>query len=50
MCDVNCIRWGAKNLTRKEIEGKRIIEVGSYDGTVTFDTSLNCLSPLNMLE
>jgi SAM-dependent methyltransferase len=31
MCDVNCIRWGAKNLTRKEIEGKRVIEVGSYD-------------------
>jgi SAM-dependent methyltransferase len=31
MCDVNCIRWGAKNLARKEIEGKRIIEVGSYD-------------------
>lgn len=31
MCDVNCIRWGAKNLTGKEIEGKRVIEVGSYD-------------------
>ena len=31
MCDINCIRWGAKNLTKDEIRGKTVIEVGSYD-------------------
>jgi SAM-dependent methyltransferase len=31
MCDMNCIRWGARNLTREEVLGKRVIEVGSYD-------------------
>jgi len=31
MCDMNCIRWGARNLTKEEVLGKRVIEVGSYD-------------------
>ena len=31
MCNVDCIRWGAKNLTKEEIKGKTVIEVGSYD-------------------
>lgn len=31
MCNVSCIIFGAKNLTKEEIKGKRIIEVGSYD-------------------
>lgn len=31
MCDVNCFKWGAKNLKDIDIFGKRIIEVGSYD-------------------
>lgn len=31
MCNVNCIKWGAKNLTEENIKGKKIIEVGSYD-------------------
>lgn len=31
MCNVDGIKWGAKNLTKEEIKGKRIIEVGSYD-------------------
>lgn len=31
MCDVNCIRWGARNLSYEEIKGRRVIEVGSYD-------------------
>lgn len=31
MCDMNCIKWGAKNLSREEVLGKRVIEVGSYD-------------------
>jgi SAM-dependent methyltransferase len=31
MCNVNCIVFGAKNLTKEEIIGKKVIEVGSYD-------------------
>lgn len=31
MCNVNCIKWGANNVTEKEVMGKRVIEVGSYD-------------------
>jgi len=31
MCNVNCIKWGAKNLTTEDVRGKRVIEVGSYD-------------------
>ena len=31
MCNINCIRWAAKNLAKSEITGKNIIEVGSYD-------------------
>jgi len=28
---VDCIRWGARNLSEEEVKGKRVIEVGSYD-------------------
>lgn len=31
MCHVSCIIFGAKNLTKEEILGKDILEVGSYD-------------------
>lgn len=31
MCNTDCIRWGARNLSREELRGKRIIEVGSFD-------------------
>ncbi len=31
MCNVNCIRWGARNLSYEEIKGRKVIEVGSYD-------------------
>ena len=31
MCDANCIIFGVHNLSSEEINGKRIIEVGSYD-------------------
>jgi len=31
MCNVNCIRCGADNLSRKEIKGQKVLEVGSYD-------------------
>jgi SAM-dependent methyltransferase len=31
MCDINCILWVARNITKQEIAGKRIIEVGAND-------------------
>ena len=31
MCNANCIRWASRNLTREEVRGKRVIDVGSYD-------------------
>ncbi len=31
MCSMNCIKWGAENLSEEEVKGKRVIEVGSYD-------------------
>ena len=31
VCDSNCVRFGSENLNREEIEGKRVLEVGSYD-------------------
>ena len=31
MCDSNCLDWISKNVTREEIYGKRVIEVGSLD-------------------
>jgi len=31
MCHVSCIVFGVRNLTREEVKGKRIIEVGSRD-------------------
>ena len=31
MCNINCIIFGAKNLTKEEIKGKRVLEVGAYD-------------------
>jgi len=31
MCDVNCILFGARNLSDEEIRGRQILEVGSRD-------------------
>ncbi len=31
MCNVDCIKWGAKILTKEDIKDKKVIEVGSYD-------------------
>ena len=31
MCNIDCIRWGAKNIKKQEVAGKRVLEVGSYD-------------------
>jgi 2-polyprenyl-3-methyl-5-hydroxy-6-metoxy-1,4-benzoquinol methylase len=31
MCDVSCIIFGIKNLSKEEVAGKRVLEIGSYD-------------------
>ena len=31
MCHVSCILFGGTNLTKEEIQGKKVIEVGSFD-------------------
>ena len=31
MCDMDCIRWGARVLGEMEVAGKSVIEVGSHD-------------------
>lgn len=31
MCNIECIRWCYKTLTRAEVTGKKVLEVGSYD-------------------
>lgn len=31
MCNANCVIFGVKNLSKEEIEGKKVIEVGAYD-------------------
>jgi len=31
VCHISCIIFGAKNLTREEVRGKSVIELGSYD-------------------
>lgn len=31
MCNIDCIKWAYHNLTKKEVMGKSVLEVGSYD-------------------
>ena len=46
MCNVRCIIFGAKNFTREEVEGKKILEVGSYDVNGTIRPVIELLNPL----
>jgi SAM-dependent methyltransferase len=46
MCSINCIRFGKENLSEKEIAGKKIIEVGSYDVNGSLREFIETLSPL----
>ncbi|MFC1709977.1 class I SAM-dependent methyltransferase [Candidatus Omnitrophota bacterium] len=45
MCVINCFKWAAKNITPKEIEGKRVIEVGSYDVNGSLRYVMEMLKP-----
>lgn len=45
MCDLNCLQFGEKNLTRSEIEGKRVIEIGSYDQNGSLRSHVESLHP-----
>ena len=45
MCNVNCFIFTAKNITREEIEGKRLIEVGSYDVNGSLRHLVQLLNP-----
>ncbi len=49
MCNVNCIRWGAKNLTKEEVRGKMVIEVGSYDVNGSLRYVVELLEPLQYI-
>jgi SAM-dependent methyltransferase len=45
MCTQNCLDWGAKNLTLDEIQGKRVLEIGSYDVNGSFRAGVSALQP-----
>jgi len=45
MCNISCIIFGARNLTREEVEGKRVIEVGSYDVNGSLRPIIELLKP-----
>ncbi|HLC94538.1 MAG TPA: methyltransferase domain-containing protein [Patescibacteria group bacterium] len=42
---MDCFRWVAKNLSEKEIKGKKIIEVGSYDVNGSLRYIIELLKP-----
>lgn len=45
MCHTGCIIFGAKNLAKNEIEGKRVIEVGSADITGSLRSIIELMRP-----
>lgn len=45
MCNVNCFKWGVKNLTKEEVFKKRVIEVGSYDVNGTLRYIIELMEP-----
>jgi SAM-dependent methyltransferase len=47
MCIQSSLQWGKQNLTRKDIQGKRVIEVGSYDVNGSFRS---IVAPFNPIE
>ncbi len=45
MCNLSCILFGAKNLTKEEVRGKKVIEVGSYDWNGSIRPFVESLEP-----
>jgi len=45
MCNIDCFKWGGKNLIEEEIKGKRVIEVGSFDINGSLRYLVKLLSP-----
>ena len=49
MCNPACIDFGRKYLTEKDIQGKRVIEVGSYDINGSLRSIIESLKPQSYL-
>ncbi len=45
MCHVSCVLFGVLNLSKEEIQGKKVIEVGSYDVNGSLRTYVKSLNP-----
>ena len=45
MCNEACITFGAKSLTKQEVEGKRVIDVGSLDVNGSLRQTVESLGP-----
>jgi len=45
MCNLHCLSFGEHNLTREEIAGKRVIEIGSYDVNGSLRSYVESLHP-----
>lgn len=46
MCHPSCIVFGAINLTKKDIKGNKILEIGSYDVNGSIRSIIESLNPL----
>jgi len=45
MCSPECFKWTAQNISREEIEGKRVLEVGAYDVNGSLRYVIELLKP-----
>lgn len=45
MCNSNCISWGISHILKQEVEGKGILEVGSFDVNGSLKSSILLLGP-----
>lgn len=49
MCHPSCIVFGAINLKKEDIEGKKVIEIGSYDVNGSIRSIIKSLNPAEYL-
>jgi predicted SAM-dependent methyltransferase len=45
MCHVSCVMFGIRNLTGDEVEGRRVVEIGSYDVNGSLRPFIESLKP-----